>query len=188
MGAASGGRHSPHLVATLVAIPAAVAAGVAALWAFGVFSGTPGPIATPTGPPATSAVRMAAPALTADTQRVCQAVIAALPDRIRDRARRPVTAGAEQNAAYGDPPVTLACGTPMPSFPPTAMVSGLSGVCWFAEPGTGATRWTTVDRAVPVTVTVPGRPDGSAHSVIPFSAPISAADPVAARVPTGCNP
>ena len=34
------------------------------------------------------------------------------PATLRDLAARPVTAGPEQNAAYGDPPLTVACGVP----------------------------------------------------------------------------
>ena len=55
----------------------------------------------------------------------------------------------------------------------TALVYKLNGVCWYAVGVGAATEWTTVDRVVPVTVTVPGPLDGSAQSVIPFSAPIA---------------
>jgi GNAT superfamily N-acetyltransferase len=36
--------------------------------------------------------------------------VSQLPATVRDLTQRPVTAGAEQNAAYGDPALTVACG------------------------------------------------------------------------------
>jgi hypothetical protein len=105
---------------------------------------------------------------------------------LRDRPRRPVTAGPDQNAAYGDPPITLACGVPPISLPQTADVYALSGVCWYSQPGDGGTMWTTVDRETPVRVTVPGAYHSPGQWVIEFSAPISAALPRAATVPAGC--
>jgi hypothetical protein len=84
--------------------------------------------------------------------------------------------------------VTLACGVaPITGLDPTEVVNNLGGVCWFGRIVAGGTVWTTVDRAVPVAVTVPGASDGSAQLVIPFSAAIGATDPLAASVPSGCT-
>jgi hypothetical protein len=125
--------------------------------------------------------------LTPEATEICRAIVADLPDTVAGSARRPVSAGAEQNAAYGDPPVTLACGTGPPPVENTATVFPLSGVCWFSQAAPDATVWTTVDRAVPVSVTVPGPQDASAQTVIGFSAAVGAADPVRATgVPSGC--
>ena len=83
----------------------------------------------------------------------------------------------------------MACGGPLVTgLADTDVVNNLGGVCWFGQPVEGGTLWTTVDRQVAVTVTVPGAADGSAQSVIPFSPAIGAADPVLAKPPTGCNP
>jgi len=179
-------RRSAARTATLIAVPVALAVGAISLWTFGAFRASP-PAPPAPGPQATSAVAMPAPALARDVAAICRTVVAALPDVVRDARRRPVTAGAEQNAAYGDPPITVACGGPRPSISPTATVFPLSGVCWYAQVGVAGTEWTTVDRVVPVTVTVPGTAGGSAQSVIPFSAPVAAGDPRLTTVPPGCR-
>jgi Protein of unknown function (DUF3515) len=173
-------RRSAALTATLVAVPVTV---VVALIGFLAYGGEP---PAPSAPAATTPVTMAAEALSAEAVPVCQAVVAHLPDTVAGQARRPVTAGAEQNAAYGDPPITLACGTSQPAVDPTADVITLSGVCWLAAPGSASNAWTTVDRAIPVTVTVPGPSEGSAQSVVPFSAAVATADPRLATAPSGC--
>ncbi len=100
----------------------------------------------PPGPAATGPVPMTAPVLPPEFVPVCQQIVANLPDTAAGNARRPVTAGPEQNAAYGDPPITLACGTVQPTYLPTDQVYSLSGVCWHADAGATSTAWTTVDR------------------------------------------
>ena len=177
-------RRSAARIATLVAVPVAILVALVSLLLYGGFGRhePAPPAAAATGP-----VTMDAPALAAEAVPVCQEVVAHLPETIAGKARRPVTAGPEQNAAYGDPPITLACGTPMPTFPPTDDVFMLSGVCWHAVPGNDMTTWTTVDRVVPVTVTVPGPSSGSAQSVVPFSPAVGANDPRPPTVPSGCT-
>jgi hypothetical protein len=155
------------------------------LWRCGAFDR---PAATPATTPApTSPVTMAATPLAPDAVEICRAVVAKLPDSVNGSARRPVTAGAEQNAAYGEPPLTLTCGATQPSYGPTAELAVLGGVCWYQRPGGAGTEWTTVDRLVPVTVIVPGPVGGSAQWVIPFSAPVAAAQPQLANVSAGCH-
>jgi hypothetical protein len=194
---ASSERRSAARTATLVAIPVALLAGLLSFWVLGGFDRTepspsapspsaPSPSAPSPGAQATGPVSMPAPSLPPAVAGTCRSLVAALPDAIRDARRRPVTAGPEQNAAYGDPPVTLACGTEPASIPTGDRVFVLSGVCWFARPDTDRTVWTTVDRVVPVTVTVPGGQEASAQSVIPFSAAIGGTDPLIDNPPTGC--
>jgi hypothetical protein len=173
-------RRRAALIATLVALPLAVVLALVSLLAYGGFSGEGEPIPAQTGE-----VTMDAPALRADAVPICQTIVRHLPDNVDDLARRPVSAGPDQNAAYGDPPITLSCGTAQPTVEPTADVITLSGVCWLPVPVSIGTAWTTVDRAVPVTVTVPGRSEGSAQSVVPFSEPVAAADP-RIDAPSGC--
>jgi hypothetical protein len=43
-----------------------------------------------------------------------------------------------------------------------------------------------MDRAIPVTVTVPGAAEGSAQSVAPFSPAVATADPRRDTAPSGC--
>jgi uncharacterized protein DUF3515 len=184
-------RRAAARLATLVAIPAALlVAGVSALAIHGL--ATPATPAThelsPSAQAPTSAVSMAAPPLPPAAAEVCRAVIARLPGAVGAAQRRPVSAGAEQNAAYGSPAITVTCGSAAAVVAPTDTVFPLSGVCWVARPMAGATVWTTVDRQVPVAVSVPGPGEGSAQSVVPFSAALAAADPALPKPPTGCLP
>jgi hypothetical protein len=170
-------------LATLIALPVALVVGIASFWLLGGFR-TNQP-ARP-HPQSTAPVQMSAPPLSPPQAAACRELLVRLPGALRDRPRRPVTAGPEQNAAYGDPPITLACGVPPISLPPTADVYALSGVCWYSQPGNGGTVWTTVDRDTPVRVTVPAAYHSPGQWVIEFSAPIAATLPRAANVPAGC--
>jgi hypothetical protein len=168
-----------------IALPVAVVVGLIAFWMLGGFRPA-GP--RPPAAQATSPVRMPAPSLPEQQATVCRALLAGLPDALRDRHRRPVSAGPEQNAAYGDPPITLSCGAgPRPSVDPTADVYPLSGVCWYAVPGRDSTAWTTLDRVATITVTVPNGYSGQGQWVIEFSAPIVASVPARTDVPSGCR-
>jgi hypothetical protein len=178
--------RSAARLAVLVAVPVALLAGA------GVFalltSGGPagGPAGGPT-PAATGPVEMAAPELTGPAEVVCRALLSQLPaDQLDGLTQRPVTAGREQNAAYGDPPVTVACGVPPVDYPPTSTVYSLSGVCWYAEEAPDATVWTTLDREVPVRVRVPAGYDGPGQRVVPVSAAIGETIGSAGDAPTGC--
>ncbi|MDG4823534.1 DUF3515 family protein [Asanoa sp. WMMD1127] len=172
------------LIATAVAIPLAV---IVALVSFWQFSPDEPAAAPPTpGPQATTPVRMAAPALSPRAETLCRALLSQLPTTLRDRPQRPVTEGQEQNAAYGDPAITLACGIPAPTFPPTDLVSLFDRVCWHAADKADATVLTTVDREVPIQVTVPKTYEAAAQWTIVFSKPIIETVPKLATPPSGC--
>ena len=173
--------------AAVIALPVALVAG---LLAYRILSASsPAPAASPTpAPQSTAPVPTTASPLPTPAAAACQLLVANLPDSVRDRPRRLVTAGAEQNAAFGDPPITLACGTgAVASVVPTATVYNLSGVCWYPDRGQSATAWTTVDRPVPVTVTVPNSYDAQAQWVIGFSAPVAGSLTAVDAVPSGCK-
>ncbi|HEU4421178.1 MAG TPA: DUF3515 family protein [Pilimelia sp.] len=178
--------------ATLIAVPAALLAGLGIFAGMGGFGGdgaAPEPTTTTPRPQATTPVPMAATALSPRAESVCRALLARLPDALRDRARRPVTAGPEQNAAYGDPAITVSCGTPMPVFPPTDLVYPLDRVCWHAAETPDATVWTTVDRELSVRVRVPRAYEQPGQWVIALSPSVTAAIPRAAagKIPSGCG-
>lgn len=175
-------------LATLTAVPVALLVGVLAFWLLGGF-GKAGPRPGPGArPQSTEPVTMPAPPLSERAATVCRALLSQLPDSVRELRRRPVTAGAEQNAAYGDPAITMACAAgPVPSFPPDATLWGLSGVCWYAVERGGTSVWTTVDREVPVTVAVPAGYAQPGQWVIEFSAPVVASVPSAVQIPSGCR-
>jgi hypothetical protein len=137
-------------LATLIALPAALVAGIVT---FRVLA--PGDDGGAPRGGAAAAVEVAAPSLTPRTATVCRALLAKLPATLGSLARRPVTAGAEQNAAYGDPPVTVACGTTGPTLPPAPQLFAINGICWYAEDGRDARTWVLQGREVPLVVRVP---------------------------------
>jgi len=137
---------------------------------------------TPTGP-----VSMAAPKLDAADAEMCLALIAKLPVKVRDITQRHVTAGTEQNAAYGDPPLTVACGVVPVTAPATATIYPLSGVCWYATTGKTSSVWTTLDRQVPVRVTVPNSLSPAGQWVNEFAAPLATSIP-SIKTPYDCAP
>jgi hypothetical protein len=175
------------LWATVVALPVAALIAVLAIRA-----GQEDPVARPTpsatapSPHPTTPVEMAAPALQERAATVCRALLSRLPATVQGMAQRPVTAGPEQNAAYGDPAVTVACGVPAAQVPPTAELFDLDQVCWYQTAGDQATVWTTVDREVPVRVTVPKEYDTPGQKAIAFSDALVAAVPSRPDVPSGC--
>jgi hypothetical protein len=179
------------LWATVVAVPVTVIVGALAFTQLDPASGgsaTPSPSATtPPRPQSTAPVSMPAPALAERPATVCRALLSRLPQNLRDLAQRPVTAGSEQNAAYGDPALTVACGLPAPSFAPTDDVWLVNQVCWHAADKAGTTVLTTVDREVTVRVSVPATYEQPLQWVAPVSASVVAAVPSAKSIPSGCG-
>lgn len=176
-------RRRAAIIATLVAVPVALAVLLVSVF---VLSSPEPPAPQPTGSVPTEPVTVAARDLSPEATGLCQAVIADLPDTAAGQPRRPVTAGSEQNAAYGDPPIIVECGTTLPEVGDTDLVYPLSGVCWYSVTEADRTVWTTVDRTVPVTVTVPGPPDGAAQYVVPLSTAIRDNLPARDTAPSGC--
>ncbi|MDG4808304.1 DUF3515 family protein [Micromonospora sp. WMMD1120] len=177
------------LLATLVALPITL---LVAVLAFNKISpetstATPTPSATTVGAQATTPVEMAAPALAARPATVCRALLSQLPDRIRDRAQRPVTAGPEQNAAYGDPALTVACGGTEPTFPSTDEVWTVNRVCWHLAEQEDAAVLTTVDRETPITVRVPRSYEQPLQWVPTISSAIVETVPSGGAIPSGCQ-
>jgi hypothetical protein len=142
---------SPARVATFAALPVALVAGLVAFWGLGGFPASPSSAPVPAD----------APQLAPSPAAVCSALVARLPSDLGGLHRRQVTAGGEQNAAFGDPAILLSCGGPAPAVPPNAQLLGLSDVCWFPEEQADQTVWHTIDRQVPLRVVVPKAADGS---------------------------
>jgi hypothetical protein len=153
-------------LAALIALPAAIIAGVVTFRVLAPEDDRP----APPRPAATSAVDVAAPSLPPRTATVCRALLARLPDRLGELARRPVTGGAEQNAAYGDPAVTLACGAAGPTPPADAQYFAINGICWYAEDGRDVRTWVLQGREVPLVVRVPRAYTG--QDLVDLSTPI----------------
>jgi hypothetical protein len=193
--------RSAALWATAIAVPVAILAGILIFWQF-----TPAdepaaaPAATQPSVAPTTPVQMAAPALSARTAQVCLAVTSQLPNSLRDLPARKVSAGPEQNAAYGEPPITVACGVPQPKMcervdggspgcvPLEAVMFAMNGVCWWGNDGPASDVFTTMDREVAVQVTVPGSYQQTAQWANEFSEPVvKTVKSITAGVPSGCG-
>lgn len=186
--------RSAARLAAAVAVPVAAVTGLAF---FGLFNhaeshrAAPAPSPTRTAsarPQATTAVHMDAPALSGADATACRAFLAQLPQVVDGLVRRPVTAGAEQNAAYGDPPILVSCGGPAASYDPTDVVYPGSGVCWDATVTNDASVWTALGRTTVVRVVVPKEYEGPYQWVISYSPAVKVTIPASRDVPSGCQP
>jgi hypothetical protein len=187
--------RSAALWATAVAVPVAVLAAVLLFSQVNARSGAAAPSPSPTMPAvvSTAPVTMAAPKLSARADTVCRAMTARLPAAVRNMPARPVTAGARQNAAFGDPAVTVSCGVPPPKVADESLLMNMKSavgtqgyVCWYSQQGPGTTLLTTVNREVPVQVAVPVTYDAAAQWANEFSDTILATVAAIEDVPAGC--
>lgn len=179
--------RSARRLATAVALPLAVVAGFIA---FQTLKPAPAPTASPSPSPrvmTTAPVEIAAVKLDERQALVCRAFLSKLPERVRELDRRQVTGGHEQNAAFGDPALTLACGGSPLSFDPADVVYPINGVCWHANKA--GTVWTTVDREVPITLTLPAElaGAGSGQWAGAFSPTVTASVLSSPTKPSGCR-
>ncbi|ASW53978.1 DUF3515 family protein [Plantactinospora sp. KBS50] len=202
-GTRAGSRTGPDrtsrlaaLWATVVAVPVTLAVGAAVLSALPRDTAAPSPSAPASEsasasprPQSSAPVQMAAPALDPYPTTRCRLLTSSLPAQLRDLARRPVTAGSEQNAAYGDPALTIGCGVPPATVPPTEQVWNVNGVCWYpVEQTDAAATLTTVDREVPVRVTVPQTYGPALQWLSSISSAVrDAISPRSGSVPSGCS-
>ncbi|GIE84057.1 DUF3515 family protein [Actinoplanes regularis] len=197
-------RRIAAIWATAVAVPAVLIVGAVA---FVQINRSTAPEADPapsaSGPivvPST-AVEIAAPKLSPRATQVCLAVTSQLPNQLRDLPARKVSAGPEQNGAYGEPPITVACGVAQPKMCATVddtsgtcvpLVSDLlvmNQVCWHFAEGAGKTTFTTMDREVPVQVVVPTSYEKRAQWANEFSDLVVETDKsITEGVPSGCFP
>ncbi|MFF5293467.1 DUF3515 family protein [Paractinoplanes globisporus] len=194
--------RSAALWAAAFAVPIAIVAGLLIFWRFLPQDDAASPAATASTPavvPSTP-VQMAAPKLDARTGQVCLAVTSQLPTTLRDLPGRKVSAGPEQNAAWGEPPITVACGVTQPTMcervdgghpgcvPLDATMFKMNGVCWWGEDGPAADVFTTMDREVAVRVTVPASYNQTAQWANEFSDPVvKTVKSTTKGVPTGCD-
>jgi hypothetical protein len=189
------------LWATAIAVPVAILAGLLIFWQIAPRDepAAAPQASAPASMPATP-VQMEAPKLAASTAQVCLAVTSQLPTTLRGLPARKVSAGPEQNAAWGQPPVTLACGVAQPTMcervdgghpgcvPLDAVMFKMNGVCWWGQDGPATDVFTTMDRAVAVRVSVPGSFEQTAQWANEFSDPVvRTVKSVTTGVPTGCG-
>ena len=196
-------NRSAAVWAAAFAVPIAVLAGVLIFWRIAP-SGEPAAKPTPTSTALqavpSAPVPMAAPVLSAHDAQVCLAVTSQLPTQVRNLPARKVSAGPEQNAAYGEPPITVRCGVTQPKMcqtitpgqtgcvPLDADLLVMNGVCWYGEDGPATKLFTTMDREVAVQVGVPASYDQPGQWANEFSdAVVKTVKSKATDVPTGCG-
>ncbi|WP_422738741.1 DUF3515 family protein [Micromonospora sp. WMMD729] len=177
------------LLATVIALPVTLLVAVLAFTKLApdTPAAAPSPSASTARAQSSAPVEMAAPALAERPATVCRALLSQLPPTIRDLTQRPVTAGPEQNAAYGDPALTVACGGTEPAIPATDEVWVVNRVCWHPVEETDVTVLTTVDRETPVTLRVPRTYPQPLQWAAPISSAIVASVPSGGAIPAGCQ-
>jgi hypothetical protein len=194
--------RSAALWATAIAVPVAVIVGLV------IFvlvrpeqTADAKPAATASAPvvvPATP-VEMAAPKLSERAAAVCLAVTSQLPATVRNLPARKVSAGPEQNAAWGEPPLTAACGVTQPRMcetldagpgcvPLDTELLIMDNVCWYAAQTPAGATFTTMDREIAVQVGVPAGYEQPAQWANEFSAAVVETDKSKTEgVPSGCG-
>ncbi|MBD0292697.1 MAG: DUF3515 domain-containing protein [Jiangellaceae bacterium] len=90
------------------------------------------------------------------TEQVCAGLQDALPDVVADAVRRDVQPASTHAAAWGEPPIVLRCGVPLPAeYRPDVQLLDVDGLGWFPVAGEGGTFFTLIDREPHVEVAVP---------------------------------
>lgn len=118
-------------------------------------------------------VRVADPVPPAAAATVCDAVLTHLPTTVLDQKRRAVQPG-RYTAAYGDPPITVACGVELPAAMTTdTRCFEVNGVGWYAEEGQGGWLFTTIGREATVQVGVPSKYAPEASALVDVAGSIS---------------
>ena len=179
--------RSAARIATAVAVPVAV---LVLFVAQRVLGENKTPQISPTTPrvASTSAVSVPARNLSSAFSTSCQELVRKLPEKLGQNSRRPVAGGGEkQNAVYGDPPIIVACGTARPTVPAADRVWLLSGVCWYAATSAESTVWTTLDRQIPLQVTLPRSYESPGDLVQALVEPVRTTLPPAADTPESCK-
>ncbi|WP_433369277.1 DUF3515 family protein [Actinoplanes sp. CA-142083] len=192
--------RSAALWAAAIALPIAIVAGLIMFTRLNPGDQTVQATATTPAVIPSTPVQMAAPRLDARTAQVCLAVTSQLPATLRDLPARKVSAGPEQNAAWGEPPITVACGVTQPTMcervdgghpgcvPLDATMYAMNGVCWWGQDLPATDVFTTMDREVAVRVTVPGSYEQTAQWANEFSdAVVKTVKSRDKGVPTGCT-
>lgn len=104
---------------------------------------------------------------------MCPALVEALPDSVAGQSSREVTTEGAASA-WGAPAIVLRCGvTDAVGLDATSRCEVVDGVGWYTEALGEAYRFTTIGRAVPVEVTVPGAYAPEADALIDLAGAIT---------------
>ena len=101
----------------------------------------------------------------------CAALLEALPAEIDPGVERRTLADAPPRlAAWGDPPVILECGVPLPDRQEEQV--SVNGLAWTVRDSGAGFRWTTRELTVAVAVEIPDAYDNPAELVNPLAEPL----------------
>ncbi|WP_431042086.1 DUF3515 domain-containing protein [Streptomyces sp. P1-3] len=103
-------------------------------------------------------VRASAPDPDAETGRICEALLDAVPDSVAGGERRETEPSSPYTTAWGDPAIVLRCGVEPPEEMKNPRAAGgrFRGVDWMLEnPEGGRHRCTTTYRKAYVEVSIP---------------------------------
>lgn len=111
------------------------------------------------------------------TRTTCQSLVAATPESVLSSPRRRTTG--TLSTAWGDPPITLACGVPRPAgLTPTSECLEVDGVGWWHQDGVTGQLFTTIGRAAYVQVGVPNSYGNTGDALAELSRTVAAHDPM----------
>ncbi|MPQ97302.1 DUF3515 family protein [Modestobacter sp. I12A-02628] len=102
------------------------------------------------------------PPVTPEAEAACPALMSSLPPELAGEQSRRVESASPYAYAWGDPPITMVCGTPPTDYPPDAFLVTLNQVTWsvdLSDPDVYV--YSSVDRTVPITVRVPSSEDSA---------------------------
>lgn len=150
--------------------PAGVARTVVALTAMALLGGCARTVAV--DPPAD---------LDPAAAQACAQLATGLPEELSTVGpRRSVTPDSLLTAAWGDPPVSLRCGVPVPAaLGPMSTLVTVDGIDWLPEQLTGGYLMTTAGRVANVEITVPAAVGPAPAVAADLGPAIKAALPVA---------
>ncbi|TDC20134.1 DUF3515 domain-containing protein [Streptomyces sp. 8K308] len=122
-----------------------------------------------------------APSPTGEARQACEALADELPDEVDGQERGTASVDSPFVAVWGDPAIVLRCGVARPaaltpgteSYDPIgADVLGVNDVFWLPEERSDGVRFTTVERAFFVEMTVPDDYAPEVNPLLDVAAPI----------------
>ncbi|WP_163510462.1 DUF3515 family protein [Fodinicola acaciae] len=165
-------RRGAARLAAFIAVPIAVVAGIAF---FAIRSATlpqPAASATPSVAASGPVTVTAPPSAPADVVALCGKMIGSLPIVLDGKHSRAVSTAPDRVVAWGDPAVVLRCGVAPVTYPPDANLLGINGVTWYGKAVGRDVVFTSIDRKVPIEITVPAAKGNPSDPIATLSTPI----------------
>lgn len=124
-------------------------------------------------------VRVAEPSPDHTTTKRCKTLVSAMPTKNNDHEQRDVKPDSPLTAAWGDPPIRLACGVSKPTgMKADSKCWEVNGVGWYSETRSDDYRFTTLGRKAYVQVRVPKKQSPQADALVDLAPAIKKHDPM----------